>query len=842
MPLRACGCDQPVQPPSPRRRDSPRFVARATWRLTGLSAAHDITRCWSQASCLDGAARGSCRAHSAAPVQPALCATCRQRIHALGKAPRSRRGSSWLSLRAIRIEAPESQTTVIQRDVYGKPLNISRTALVDGSSTTVGRAYQYDTQQRLCTRYEPETGFSVFNYDAADNLWWSAHGRSAAGDCNNSRNAVAVADRIIRQYDPRNRVTLIDYPGATADTSYTYKRDGQVETASRNNSIWTYGYTSLGALASETLSFAGQTRQFLHGYDSLGNRKSITYPGGELVGFSPDALGQITQVGTYANTISFYANGSVKQASLGNGLLFNRTLNTRLLPQRLSYKLGTQPQVDLLLSFDENGNVTNIGDMRPGGTDSQNFQNGYDGLDRLISGSGPYGAVSYEYDAFDNIRRHVLGTRDLRYKYADGSNRLTSITLPDSTPVLSYLYNSRGAVTSAGPAQLTFDLAETVTQYNGPTGLESYLYDANDHRIQVSNSSGISYPVYTQDGLLRAEYGTQTQTYYYLGTQLIARSGIGQRLDLIFSSGFEALVGSSMMNAIKSFLDKAAQSVVTTYYLDDHLGSNIATADQTGAIIERSRFAPFGERWSEATERGPGYAGHFEDATGMTYMKARYYGGIVGRFISPDPVSVDTSTGGNFNRYWYANNNPQRFVDPDGRIAQVAYPIFEAAVVAVETCAASIYCGAAVVIAVAVASDPKGSFNNAVANAWSEGVRGNLAWKGVPVYQASETDDAESKLSEGKGLAPGKDGKKGVLHGDGGSDQADKDFDSVDGKEVKTKNGARVKILKDGGVIEMHDSTGSNPEVPKGTRTIKIQKVKPDGGREVVRTIRYPKK
>lgn len=35
--------------------------------------------------------------------------------------------------------------------------------------------------------------------------------------------------------------------------------------------------------------------------------------------------------------------------------------------------------------------------------------------------------------------------------------------------------------------------------------------------------------------------------------------------------------------------------------------------------------------------------------------------------MSVDPVTANGSTGANFNRYWYANNNPYRFTDPDGR-------------------------------------------------------------------------------------------------------------------------------------------------------------------------------
>lgn len=48
-------------------------------------------------------------------------------------------------------------------------------------------------------------------------------------------------------------------------------------------------------------------------------------------------------------------------------------------------------------------------------------------------------------------------------------------------------------------------------------------------------------------------------------------------------------------------------------------------------------------------------------------MQQRYYDPAVGRFLSVDPVSTNPSTGAGFNRYWYADNNPYKFIDPDGR-------------------------------------------------------------------------------------------------------------------------------------------------------------------------------
>ncbi|KAB8198238.1 hypothetical protein FKV24_003090, partial [Lysobacter maris] len=57
----------------------------------------------------------------------------------------------------------------------------------------------------------------------------------------------------------------------------------------------------------------------------------------------------------------------------------------------------------------------------------------------------------------------------------------------------------------------------------------------------------------------------------------------------------------------------------------------------------------------------------FDAATGLVYAQQRYYDDDIGRFLSADPVTPYGSPVGQFNRYRYANNNPYRFYDPDGR-------------------------------------------------------------------------------------------------------------------------------------------------------------------------------
>ena len=112
----------------------------------------------------------------------------------------------------------------------------------------------------------------------------------------------------------------------------------------------------------------------------------------------------------------------------------------------------------------------------------------------------------------------------------------------------------------------------------------------------------------------------------------------------------------------------ASAETTVTYYHTDALGSPVATTDANGNVIERSEYEPYGKLLNRPLEDEPGYTGHVSDAaTGLSYMQQRYYDPWIGRFLSVDPVTADTVTGWNFNRYNYAANNPYKFTDPDGR-------------------------------------------------------------------------------------------------------------------------------------------------------------------------------
>ena len=113
----------------------------------------------------------------------------------------------------------------------------------------------------------------------------------------------------------------------------------------------------------------------------------------------------------------------------------------------------------------------------------------------------------------------------------------------------------------------------------------------------------------------------------------------------------------------------AAESVV--YFHSDVSGSPLVATDATGNVVWKENYRPYGERTVKApaaADNGLWFTGKpAEEETGLSYIGARYYSPVLGRFMGVDPADFDESNVHSFNRYAYGNNNPNRFVDPDGR-------------------------------------------------------------------------------------------------------------------------------------------------------------------------------
>ena len=122
---------------------------------------------------------------------------------------------------------------------------------------------------------------------------------------------------------------------------------------------------------------------------------------------------------------------------------------------------------------------------------------------------------------------------------------------------------------------------------------------------------------------------------------------------------------------------QAPTTTTVTYFHNDISGTPMIATDAAGNVVWKENHRPYGERvLKQAANNNStnkiGFAGKpFDDQTGLSYMGARYYNPVIGRFMGVDPVGFQENNIHSFNRYAYANNNPYKFVDPDGHLHQV---------------------------------------------------------------------------------------------------------------------------------------------------------------------------
>ena len=111
------------------------------------------------------------------------------------------------------------------------------------------------------------------------------------------------------------------------------------------------------------------------------------------------------------------------------------------------------------------------------------------------------------------------------------------------------------------------------------------------------------------------------------------------------------------------------QSTNTSYYEQDALGSVTSLTNPAGDLTNTYTFDSFGKLIGSTgtTSNRLQYTGReFDQATDISYYRARYMDSSTGRFLSEDPVRFFQGT----NFYHYVDNNPLNLTDATGLQAQ----------------------------------------------------------------------------------------------------------------------------------------------------------------------------
>jgi RHS repeat-associated protein len=247
--------------------------------------------------------------------------------------------------------------------------------------------------------------------------------------------------------------------------------------------------------------------------------------------------------------------------------------------------------------------------------------------------------INYEYDPLYRLTSADYSTGDYyHYAYDAVGNRLTEET---QLGTKNYVYDNANRLASVDGINYTWDANGNLLN----DGVNGYAYDSANRLISVNNTENYSY-----NGL--GDRLTQNGTQYVLDLNV----GLTQVLD-------------DGTNSYTYGLGRISQTNTSTeYFLGDALGSMRQLVDGNAQVTLSKSYDPYGETLSSYGSGASIYAytGEQQDATGLTYLRARYYNPADGRFQSRDTWDGNYNSPQSLNRWNYTESNPVNYSDPSG--------------------------------------------------------------------------------------------------------------------------------------------------------------------------------
>lgn len=454
--------------------------------------------------------------------------------------------------------------------------------------------------------------------------------------------ADALSQTTTFTYNPDNTIASIVYSAnqPTPSVSFTYdpayQRPVSMNDGNGNTSYIYYPVSSLGAnlLESITSPVAGQSSSdtLTYSYDAL-NRIIGYNIDGQAQSISYDALSRIT---SDTNALDAFAYSYSDATPRVTGITSTHGPNFAM-----SYFGPTGDELIKQISVSAHG----------GGSLAQfGYSYNSDDIVAAFTNTAPSESIGYSYDMTNRLTSALIGSGTPQYQYGyDPASNLSSITTNGSTQNYTFnstnsissgvssTYDSNGSPTTLGSNTYTWDGANRLISFTGPSGTSSsFTYDGLGRLVRVVDSVGGSVVAdhsYFWCGQVRCLAHDNTQSGSPVSTQY-------------FSQG-------------------ATVSGTPSYYVQDQLGSVRQLITSAGNVAAEYDYDSYGNRTvvSGTTVSDIGYAGYFyHGASGLNFTMYRAYDSSHARWLNRDPIGED----GGINLYAYTGGNPASFIDPYG--------------------------------------------------------------------------------------------------------------------------------------------------------------------------------
>ena len=491
---------------------------------------------------------------------------------------------------------------------------------------------------RVVAHISPDTGTTLYSYDAADNRTQMVNANGQATDY---------------KWDAANR--LVEESNLDGLTEYEYHpSNGRLIRTSNDATVEHFTYNDNAQLISHTRLIAAHSYTTTYEYNEYGSVKSKRLPNGQILQYhyhqsdvnagSLKAITRSSLLGLMEETLLGEIDLEWRDGSAGylahNGV---RT-DYRFGPSGTLSSIDVGTTLTLDYTFDDNGNIVGIIE----GSIDQQFQ--YSG-NKLIEAHTKLGSYRYEYDSASNrtasLVNHFDGSSsqsEFEYNENGKGNQLLAVHDVRSGWTTDYTYDSTGAALSSGDG-ITYEYnvkQRPIKVYKNGQLLAKYWYNSFGERIKKT---------VLHDG---QEYTTH---FLFDGSDLAAE------IDLVNDSQSHYLYLDN--RPVVKLVDKEVFALHV-----DHNGTPRKMTDGQAQLVWSADYSPFGEATitlSNATLnlRMPG---QYEDSeTGTHYNYRRNYDPATGRYTTSDPIGLR----GGKNTYVYAEANPIRFVDPLGLEAEL---------------------------------------------------------------------------------------------------------------------------------------------------------------------------